>query len=317
MRKKLKIIFLYLSLLIIFIVFLFFGLRIKWFNNILDYFNIITIQENKYQDTDLVITAINVDHGDSLLINSKDNKNNRHFALVDTGTARHSQKVIKCLNKNKIKKLDYIIISHMHSDHMGGLSEVLKEVDVDEIVLPNYFKVKSQLIRSNKVRKLIKNKNIKIKNIKPDTKILIGSAEFNVLYPIVKEKQKLPKDLNNSSIVGILKYNEFKMMFTGDATTEIEEKIIKNYKQNKVRCNILKLAHHGSQTSSSLDFLSYIKPKYAVVSSGYDRDILYPHQDIKNRLLKLKINYYNTRTNGDIIIAVDQKNYKIYTEFNK
>ena len=81
MRKKLKIIFLYLSLLIIFIVFLFFGLRIKWFNNILDYFNIITIQENKYQDTDLVITAINVDHGDSLLINSKDNKNNRNTSF--------------------------------------------------------------------------------------------------------------------------------------------------------------------------------------------------------------------------------------------
>lgn len=315
MRKKLKSISVYLSVLAVFVYFIFFGSELKFFNKILDYFNIITSQQYKYQDSDLVITMINVDHGDSLLINSKDSKNNRHFALIDTGMARYSQNVVKCLNKNKIKKLDFIIISHTHSDHMGGLSEILKQVDVDQIFLPNYFKVKSKLLSSNRVRKLIKNKNINIKNIKPNQKILIGKSEFNVLYPIVSQKQKLPKDINDSSIVGLLKYSGFKMMFTGDATAKIEEKIINNYSRDKVKCNILKLAHHGSQTSSSLDFLNYVNPKYAVVSSGCDKDILYPHQDVKNRLSKLKINYYNTRTNGDIIITVNKKQYRIYTEY--
>ena len=314
-NKKYKKIF----LIIILILALFFVFIYKYNGDLLreifDYFNVIDLKNNDdNEEAELVVTVINVGHGDSLLIKSVDDENKNHFCLVDTGSGRYSQNVIECLDRNKVKNLDFIMISHTHSDHMGSLSGILKSKSSNEIIVPNYFKVKEKILSNNKIRTLVKENKIKIKNVKPDQKIFIGKAYFNVLYPIIEKKQKLPKDLNDSSIVGILNYDNFKMMFTGDATSKIEKIILNNYKPDELKCDILKLAHHGSSTSSSLNFLKVVNPRYAVISSGDDKDIIYPHPSVKERLENLNVDYYNTKAEGDIVISVINNKCKIKTQ---
>lgn len=286
------------------------------FNKFLNYLDVEPILYEQ-KDADLLITVIDVGHGDSIFIKSFDTSGKAHFALIDTGSEKYSQRVINCLNKNNVGKLDFILISHTHSDHMGALFEVLKNRSADEIILPNYFKVKNNLLKYSSLRKLIKNKNIKIKNVKPNQRIPIGKASFNVIYPIVENKFNLPKDLNDSSIVGILQYEsceDFKMMFTGDATSKIEEKLINNYESNQLKCNILKLAHHGSNTSSSMNFLKIVSPDYCMISSGDDKNIIYPHKDVAKRLMELNVKYFNTRLNGNITIYLKNNIYNILVD---
>lgn len=295
---------------------------LDYFNQVLDFFGVEKIEpksaKQNFNNYDLIINIIDVGHGDSILIEFKNknfkNKNiddfDYRFALIDTGSAKQSEKLLSCLKKHHVKKLDFIVISHSHSDHMGALGEVLQSKSikaVDQILVPNYFGVKDKIINYNKINKLIKEKNIKIKNAKPGQKIKLGQASFEILHPIVEKKMKLPKDINDSSIVGILRYNEFKMMFTGDATKFLENKLVNNFAEDVLKCSVLKLAHHGSETSSSLSFLKAVQPEFAVVSSGDEKDIIYPHQKVRENLKKLDINYYNTRLYGDIIIGVSEK----------
>ncbi len=286
------------------------------FNKFLNYLDVEPILYEQ-READLLITVVDVGHGDSIFIKSFDSSGKAHFALIDTGSEKYSQRVINCLNKNNVDKLDFILISHTHSDHMGALFNVLKSIAVEEIILPNYFKVKNNLLKYSSLRKIIKNKNIKIKNVKPNQRIPIGKASFNVIYPIVDKKFNLPKDLNDSSIVGILEYEDgedFKMMFTGDATYKIEEKLINNYKPDQLKCNILKLAHHGSNTSSSMSFLKVVSPDYCMVSSGDDKNIIYPHKDVVRRLMDLNIKYFNTWINGNITIYLKDHIYNILVD---
>ena len=286
------------------------------FNKFLNYLDVEPILYEQ-KEADLLITVVDVGHGDSIFIKSFDSSGKAHFALIDTGSEKYSQRVINCLNKNNVDKLDFILISHTHSDHMGALFNVLKSRSAEEIILPNYFKVKNNLLKYSSLRKIIKNKNIKIKNVKPNQRIPIGKASFNVIYPIVDKKFNLPKDLNDSSIVGILEYEDgedFKMMFTGDATYKIEEKLINNYKPDQLKCNILKLAHHGSNTSSSMSFLKVVSPDYCMVSSGDDKNIIYPHEDVVRRLMDLNIKYFNTWINGNITIYLKDHIYNILVD---
>lgn len=283
----------------------------SFYNDFLNFVGVKTVKSDFRKNAGLAVTMVDVGHGDSILITSKDDKGQNCSALIDTGSAKYSQNVINVLHNKNVKTLDFIMISHLHSDHMGGLFDILKDVKVKEIILPNYFKVKSSLLRYSKLRNFIKSKNINIVNVKPNQKIPIGKSVFKVLYPIIEQKSKLPKDLNDSSIVGILQYNKFKMMFTGDATFKVEQKILNNYSADELKCDVLKLGHHGSKTSSSLNFLKAVAPTYALISSGQDRDCIYPHKEVKQRLHDLNIISHNTVTDGNIYISVNKDEYEI------
>ncbi len=317
---KVCIIFFCFGLLIVFYSKYHDYLSLNSFNSLLDYFNVSKIEckkDKNFQCNGLRIFVLDVGHGDSILIEFGEEGFEPSFALIDTGSAKCCDKLINCLHKHKVKKLSFILISHLHEDHMGALGEVLKDKSiesVDQIVVPNYFKVKDKIINYHKIKKILKEKNILIKNVQPDQKISVGKASFEILHPIVEKKFKLPKDINNSSVVGILKYNKFKMMFTGDATKFLENKIINNFAPEVLRCDVLKLAHHGSDTSSSWSFLKVVDPKFVVVSSGQEKDVLYPHVKVRKKLENLNIDCYNTRVCGDIVIDVSE-NGKINLDF--
>ena len=288
--------------------------KINIIDNIFNFFGIKIEKKIPRKEADLVIVMLDVGHGDSILIRARDENGKIHSALIDTGSPKYSEVVLEGLRKNNVEYLDFIMISHLHSDHMGCLGEIIKNIDIKEIILPNYFKAKSDFSNNFNIRKVLKNKKIKVKNVKPDQKIPIGKTKFDILYPIVNKKFKVPKDLNETSIIGMLKYKNFKMLFTGDTTSIIEKKIINNYSASDLKCNILKLAHHGSYTSSSLSFLKKTSPQYALISSGLDKDICYPHPKVATRLNNLGIKFYNTRIVGNIYVFVNEKGYRILHE---
>lgn len=306
-----KIVIFTVAFFSILLIFLPFVKEKNFYNDLLNFVGVKNSQNNLKEDVKLIVAMVNVGHGDSIVVTSKDNLGQDHSALIDTGSAKYSQEVINILDENNIKKLDFIMISHMHSDHMGGLFDILKKVEVKEIIVPNYFKVKDSLLRYSKLRNFIKSKKINVVNVKPNQKIVIGKSIFKVLYPIVERKSKLPKDVNDSSIIGTLKYKKFKMMFTGDATSRIEQKLLNNYKTDELKCDILKLGHHGSKTSSSLNFLKAVAPKYALISSGKDKNVIYPHPEVKQRLHKLNIISYNTVIDNNIFVFVNENEYKV------
>lgn len=297
-------------------IFIYFVSNFDIFYRLLNYFNLSFYSYNNNSDIVddyiLKITFIDVGHGDAILIESIDNQSSPHFALIDTGSPQYSQKVLKTLNQNHVKNLDFILISHTHSDHCGAIVPIIDHFHTKTILLPNFFKIKNSLIKNSHIRNSIKNNNISIKSVKPNQKFFLANSFLNILYPISPHKTKLPKNLNDSSIVASLNYHNFKLLLTGDASKKLENAIINNFNPSILNCDIIKLPHHGSNSSSSLPFLKAVSPKFAIVSCYSDPQNVYPHPDVILRLKKLGIIYYDTFKHGDIIVFVNDKYYKIF-----
>jgi len=158
--------------------------------------------------------------------------------------------------------LDYIVLSHMDSDHCLGSLYVMENIKVKNVIISKQGEDSENY---NKLLRLIEKKNINLIEVKKGDRVYFDKFTYaHILWP--NEKQIEENILNNNSIVMSLNYRNFKMLFTGDIEKEAEEKIIKLYKNtNYLEADVLKVAHHGSKTSSSENFLELVKPKIALI----------------------------------------------------
>lgn len=253
---------------------------------------------NTYKDN-LMIHYIDVNQGDSALIQYKNTN-----ILVDGGTKENSKKLIKYLKENGVSSLDYIIATHPHDDHIGSLSEIVKNFKVK-----NFYgaKVTANTNSFKELVVMLKKKNLKIRPILAPFKLTLDdSVSLNFISP-----NKLKYDnLNNYSLVFSLNYNDFSFLFTGDAEKEAEEEMIKN--NYNLKCNILKLGHHGSNTSTTKAFLEKCNPDIAIVSCALGNDYGHPNKDLINTLNKKNIKIYKTYKDGNIVFICNGKELKKY-----
>ena len=238
------------------------------------------------------VTFLDVGQGDSILISFPYNKGN---ILIDTGGIYNSSysiaknKTIPYLKSIGITCLDYIIITHGDYDHMGEAINLVNEFKVNKVIfnINNYNDLELELID------ILKEKNIKYyKNIK---KI---NMDANILYFLNTREYN---DENNNSSVIYLIYNNIKFLFMGDSGIDRENDIIKKYNLDNI--DILKVGHHGSNTSSSKYFIDKINPKYSIISVGKNNWYGHPNDEVLNNLKDTII--YRTDIDGSIIFKIN------------
>ncbi len=190
------------------------------------------------------------------------------------------------------KKIELIILSHAHADHIDGLVDVLKRYDVDKIL---YYATETDYAGYQELKKIVKEKNIASKNVKAGDEVLLGQTTIKILSPINYVEGT---DLNDSSIVLRLIYGQNSIMMTGDAGLKTEKEILNN--NVDIKSDILKVGHHGSKYSSSTDFLEKIAPSYGIIMVGLKNSYHHPHQTTLDNLNNLGIKIFRTDLDQDI-----------------
>lgn len=261
-------------------------------------------------DDKVTIDFVDVSQGDCALIRYKE-KN----ILIDTGGTvfgdfKIGQNItLPYLVKNNIKKIDLLFITHFDKDHYEALYDIIPFIKIDKIYC-SYRPEKDLYLY------LLEN-NIKIELIDDSSSFIISNKLYlDIVYPNKKTSEKTSS--NDKSLVILLKYYNKKLLFTGDIEELAEEKLISNNKINNI--DILKVAHHGSKTSSKLDFIKKTNPDYAIISVGRNNRFNHPDEEVINRFKNNGTKIYRTDKNGRIRLELSSRtfNFSLYSnECNK
>lgn len=237
---------------------------------------------------ELNIFYLDVGQGDSTFITI-----NGCNMLIDSGNDQDGYYIVQFLKAQNIDKIDYFILTHCDEDHIGGAYKVLDELKIGTLYMPSK---ENDTQTYERLLKAIERNNININtNLKASKEMqyTIGNANWKILSVDAKN------NLNDSSIVIELDYGNTKYLFMGDATTRVEEMV----EWNEV--DVLKVAHHGSNSSTSRQFLEKVKPKYAIISVGRDNSHNFPDIDILERLKSNNIKIYRTDESNTIWLTSD------------
>ncbi len=257
-----------------------------------------------FTNKDLTIHFIDVGQGDSTLIITPQNK----VILIDGGGSLDENydvgknTLVPYLLDSGISVIDYLMVSHFDNDHVGGLKYVLKTLKVKNIIIAKQANICEEY---EEFMQLAKEKNINVLIVTAGNVINIErNIKIYILYPTAKLEFA---DLNNNSIVAKLMYNNFSMLFTGDIEKEAESRIIEKYNQNVLKSTVLKIAHHGSKTSSTKEFLQLVNPQIALIGVGENNTFGHPNNEVLERITSMKSKVYRTDECGEITIKVNNK----------
>jgi competence protein ComEC len=250
----------------------------------------------------LTVTFFDVGQADATLIEC-----GGMTMLIDGGSAGDSDKMYAVLKDKNITHLDYIIATHPHADHVGGLAGALEFASVGVIFSPvtEYdTRAFSNFIKAAERR----NAWLTVPN--PPEYFNLGEALVEILGPLTI----LPENPNNSSISLKITYGSTGFLFTGDAEREAERELLDRY--SNLSATVYKVGHHGSSTSTSYPFLREVKPQYAVISCGSGNSYGHPHDDTLSRLRDADVTVYRTDMQGDIICYSDGQTVTFTTRRN-
>lgn len=247
---------------------------------------------------------IDVGQADSALI-----KCNDETMLIDGGNVADSSLVVSYLMKAGVKELDYVVCTHAHEDHVGGLNGPLNKFTVTKAIYAPHTGSDSKCY--NDFLKATARQGKHIETPVVGSTFSLGEAEVKVLGPVTENYS----DINNTSIVLKVTYGETSFLFTGDAEDEAEQDILNT--NADLSANVLKVGHHGSNSSTKYHFLREIMPDIAVISCGKDNKYGHPDADTLSRLRDAGVKIYRTDMQGNIIISSDGKNLTVRTEKNQ
>lgn len=254
--------------------------------------------KNVYADSSFWIEYIDVGQGDAALVQC-----DGHYMLIDGGPADASSTIYTILKNKKIQSLDYIIATHPDADHIGGLSGALNYASTDYCFCP----VASHDTKTfNSLIKYLAKRGTSITIPNAGAEIKLGSATVKLLGPVCKSD-----DINNNSIVTKIEYGSTSFIFMGDAETEEEQSLISS--NADLKCDVIKIGHHGSRSSTSQSLIKKTKAKNAIISVG-SNSYGHPTKAVLNRLYNSGIAIYRTDKQGDITCISDGKNISFITE---
>lgn len=252
----------------------------------------------------LNVHYIDVGQGDCSLVECQGK-----YMLIDAGENGHETEVINYLRSLGIKKLDYIIATHQHSDHIGGLPEVIEEFGMDNIIMPRLTEKQTPTNSTYKeFLKAVQNSGAKVIASKVGSSYTLGDATFEIFGPVTNDAE----DINNMSVVVKVSYGENSFLFTGDAETEEEKEVLDTGAD--LDCDVLHAGHHGSYTSSCKEFLNAATPEICVISCGEDNDYGHPHDAAIKRIKKHTDEIYRTDICGSIVIQSNGINLNVTYE---
>lgn len=254
------------------------------------------------EDSYFEITFFDVGEGDSTLV-----KCDGQTMLIDGGLPGSSSFLYSYLKQNGIDYLDYIVCTHAHEDHVGGLSGALNYAGVGTVYAP-VTEFDSRAFRS--FVKYLGKQGKEITVPAAGHCFTLGSASVQIVGPV--DMALATENVNNTSIVLRIVYGETSFLLTGDAETIEEESILDaGY---DIRSDVLRVGHHGSYTSTSDDFLRAVSPDYCVISVGKDNAYGHPHDVVLNRITEFGAIVYRTDLDGYIACTSDGDNVTFRTE---
>jgi competence protein ComEC len=251
-------------------------------------------------DGAVFVHYIDVGQGESVLIRTPGGN-----MLIDTGEYGYIDKVSGYLREHGVSRIDILVATHPHSDHIGGMAEVIGDFDIGMVLMP-----RAEHTGRAFERMLIAMQERGLRAHAPvaGETFNLGGAEFTVLAPNSENYE----NLNNFSIVLRMVYGGHAFVFTGDAEGLSEREMLGNGME--LSAAFLQLGHHGSKTSTTENFLDAVRPVVAVISTGTGNSYGHPHPDILDRLAETGIDVFRTDRNGDIVVETDGIIFKILTQ---
>lgn len=241
----------------------------------------------------LKVHYIDVGQADSILIQSPSGK----IMLIDAGNNADGDSVVAYLKKQGVKKVDILVGTHPHEDHIGGMDNVVRNFDIGSIYMP---KASSTTKTFEDLLNAIKSKDLKVTTAAGGMNINFDSS---VKTEILAPNGVSYKDLNNYSPVIKMTFGNTSFLFTGDAEDISEQEMLS--KKYNLKADVLKVGHHGSSSSTTSAFIKAVSPKYAIISVGAGNDYGHPNLDTINRLNNSGIKVYRTDESGTIIVTSD------------
>lgn len=242
-----------------------------------------------------VVHIIDVGQGDSILLQS-----GSYNMLVDAGPNSAEESLVQYLDSLGIKKLDCVVLTHPHEDHIGGADLVLKRFGADTLLMPD-CSADSRAFEN--ILDVAEEKDIRISIPERGDEFSLGELDFTVLAP----GNKSYKETNDYSIVLKAEYGETSFVLTGDAEALSEYEILEAFDKDFLKCDLLKVGHHGSSSSSSKEFVQTLSPRFAAISCGYDNDYGHPHRETRALLDDEGIEYYRTDYDGTLVFVSDKE----------
>ncbi len=257
------------------------------------------------------VHVIDVGQGDAILIMTESGN-----MLIDSGDLGNEprNKLSSYLSAQGITSFEYVVFTHPDADHIGSGDYIIENYEVGTVIMPDFEKTTAVY---NRLIDAIDEKDVALILIGEDKEICEQAGYSFVLGPItntVMGPTEDFKDANEMSVVIKSVYGETSMLFSGDAEKESEAAMLEMYTKGELDCDILKVGHHGSRTSSTEDFLSEVTPRDVIISCGEGNKYGHPHKETIDKFTEAKYTIYRTDTDGSVVITTDGVTYSITKE---
>jgi competence protein ComEC len=247
---------------------------------------------------EIFVHFINVGQGDATLIQSAD-----HAVLIDGGEPRYGQQIVTYLRNAGVTRLDYVVATHPHSDHIGGLVTVLGNMDVRRVVMPD---AANNTVAFENFLAAMENHDIPVTIPTVGDRLAAGIINMTVLAPTAGTHA----NINNASIALRMVHGHTSFLFTGDAEAASEQAMLAG--GHELRSTVLHVGHHGSRTSTSQAFLDAVSPVAAVISAGAGNIHNHPHRDVLDRLNAANVRILRTDERGTVVITTDGNDVRLW-----
>ncbi len=244
------------------------------------------LEETTINNESLDVYFIDVGQADSILLKSGD-----HNMLIDAGNNEDGTKLVSYLKSINVDSFDYVFASHAHEDHIGGMDDVINNFKINKFFMPDVLTTTKTF---EDVLDALEVNNLGYDVVAKGDEFKFFGATVKIIY--VGDESD---DLNDTSIVIKVIYGNTSFLFTGDATSKVERKLLKE----DLRSDVLKVAHHGSNYSSSSEFLDVVAPSYAIISVGKNNSYKHPSLSTIDKLNKRNVKIYRTDLDGTIIVS--------------
>lgn len=251
----------------------------------------------------MTVSFIDVGQADSIFIELPNNQT----MLIDAGNNSDGEDIVRYIEKQGYDKIDYLVGTHPHEDHIGGMDTIINDLEIGSIYMP---KISTNTQTFEDVLTAIQNKDLQVNTAKAGVMVLSTSGlSITMLAPSGKSYD----DLNNYSAVVKVVYGDSSFLFEGDAEDVSESQMVSA--GSNLRADVLKIGHHGSSSSSTQSFLKAVSPVYAIISCELNNQYGHPHQETLDKLVDIKAQIFRTDLNGTIVVSTSgDGKYSIKTD---
>lgn len=248
------------------------------------------------EGVEMAVHYIDVGQGDCTLLQTPEGS-----VLIDCGEKYDDDEIIAYLNSQGVTSIDYLIFTHPHEDHMGCAPELLRGIEVKNVIMND--RVSAAKYFENTILAL---EELEINTIPatPGDVYTVGALRISILGPYSDKFSR--EDTNNSSVIVYAEYGERAFLFTGDAEVEAEEELLAHHRDG-IKCDVFSAGHHGSKSSNTLALVQAASPTYAVISCGKDNSYGHPNTETITTFDKCGVTYYRTDELGTIVFVTDGK----------